>query len=98
MGKADTLLAAMDSNWQHCAPTGARMLEGVLKIKEVPRAITEAKGAVVPGELYCTGRRWRRADDKGDCERKPAKRQRKDANEFLMDPPRARALFDKPSV
>jgi hypothetical protein len=78
------------------------MLEDVLKIEEVLRVIIEAKGAVMPDELYRIGWRWRRAYDKSDCEHKPAKRQRKDANdaspyhpslaatyELLLNPPRA---------
>jgi hypothetical protein len=36
MGKVGALFAAMGEVWQRCAPTGAPMLEGVLKIKEVP--------------------------------------------------------------
>jgi hypothetical protein len=55
------------------------MLENVLMIEEVLRLITEAEGAVVPDELYRTGRRYRRVDAKGDCEHTPAKRQRKEA-------------------
>jgi hypothetical protein len=103
MGKVGTLLAAMGEVWQHCAPTGTRVLENVLKIEEVLKVIIKAEGAVVSGEFYRTGRRYRRVDAKGDCEHKPAKRQRKEAlvaeschpaleakYELLMDPPRAR--------
>jgi hypothetical protein len=54
------------------------MLEDVLKIEKVLRFIIEAEGAVVPDEFYRTGRRCRRVDAKGDCEHKPAKRQRKE--------------------
>jgi hypothetical protein len=39
MGKVGTLLAAMGEVWQHCAPTGARVLENVLKIEEVLKVI-----------------------------------------------------------
>ena len=42
------------------------------------KAITEAKGAVVPDEFYRTGRGHRRADGRGDCTR-PRVRQRKAA-------------------
>ena len=38
---------------------------------------TEAKGGVVPGEFYRTGRRWRRVGSEGDCTRKLRVRQRK---------------------
>ena len=64
---------------------------------------TEAKGGVVPGEFYRTGRWWRRVDDKGDCAQRPSARQRKGtlvakphrqdlatAREALMDPATAR--------
>jgi hypothetical protein len=69
MGQVEALYAAMGEVWQHCAFTSAQMLEGVLKTEEVLRVITEAKSAVVPGEFNRTGRRWRRADAKGNGER-----------------------------
>jgi hypothetical protein len=74
IGQVGTLFATMDEVWQHCALTGARMSEGVLKIEEVLRVIIEAEGSVVPEEFYRTGRRCRRVDAKGDCEHKPAKK------------------------
>jgi|AntAceMinimDraft_5_1070358.scaffolds.fasta_scaffold89292_1 hypothetical protein len=56
----------------------------------------------MPGELYRTGRRYRRADDQGDCKHKLSKRARKDTPEakpfhpsleatykLLVDPARA---------
>ena len=55
------------------------MLKGVLKVEKVLRVIIEAEGAVMPDELYRTGRRCRCVDAKGDCEHKPAKRQPKEA-------------------
>ena len=101
----------MGEVWQHCAKTGARMLKGVLKIEEVLRVIIEAEGAVVPDEFYRTGRRCRRVDAKGDCEHKPAKKQRKEALvakpchptlkatcELLMDAVRAREWLAKPTT
>ena len=54
------------------------MLKGVLKVDKVLRVIIEAEGAVLPDDFYRTGRRCRRVDAKGDCEHKPAKRQRKE--------------------
>jgi hypothetical protein len=85
------------------------MLEGLLKIEEVLRVIIEAEGAVVPGEFYRTGRRYRRVDAKGDCEHKPAKRQCKETllakpchptleatYELLMGPVRTREQLVKP--
>jgi F0F1-type ATP synthase epsilon subunit len=54
------------------------MLEGVLKIEEVLRVIIKAESAVVPDELYRTGRRYRRLNAKGNCEHKKAKRHRKE--------------------
>jgi|AntAceMinimDraft_5_1070358.scaffolds.fasta_scaffold25040_2 hypothetical protein len=111
MGKVGTLFAAMNKVWQLCAPAGARMLENVLKIEEVLRVIIETEGAVVPDEFYRTGRRCRRVDAKGDCEHKPAKKQRKEALvakpchptlkatcELLMDPVRAREWLAKPTT
>jgi hypothetical protein len=58
MGKSSTLLAAVDEVVQHCAPTGARVLEGALKIVGVLKVIIAARGAVVQGEFYRTGRRY----------------------------------------
>jgi len=108
MAKVDTLFAAMNETWLHCAPTGARMLEDVAKIEPVLEVIVAAKGGVVADEFYRTGRRCRRADDKGDCARKPPKRQRKETlvakpchpeleatYELLMDPKRAREGLSK---
>jgi len=75
-----------------------------VKVAPVLGKITKAKGAVVPDEFYRTGWRYRRADDKGGCVRKPGNRQRKAtlvakpynpelaaAYASLMDPTSARA-------
>jgi hypothetical protein len=56
MGKVSTLLMAMGEVWKHCAPTGARMLKGALEIGDVLKVVIAARGAVVPGEFYRTGR------------------------------------------
>jgi NADPH-dependent 2,4-dienoyl-CoA reductase/sulfur reductase-like enzyme len=82
------------------------MLEDVLKIEKVLRFIIEAEGAVVPDELYRTGRRYRRVDAKGDCEHKPAKKEAQGSpfgqtisrypeatHELLIDPVCARELL-----
>jgi hypothetical protein len=108
MAKVDTLFAAMNETWLHCAPTPARMLEDVAKIEPVLEVLVAASGGVGADEFYRTGRRCRRADDKGDCKRKPAKRQHKETLvakpchpelegtcQLLMDSARARAELVK---
>jgi len=75
-----------------------------MEVVRVLDKIIEAKGGVVPDELYRTGRRCRRVDDNGNCTRKPGVRQRKAtlvakpyhpelvaACASLMDPASARA-------
>ena len=42
-----------------------RIAEYIIKIVPVLDKTIKAKGGVVPDELYRTGRRWRRVDDKG---------------------------------
>ena len=48
---------AAHQTWMKCVPTSGRIVEDIVKILPVPGKITEAKGGVVPGEFYRTGRR-----------------------------------------
>jgi len=75
-----------------------------MKVVPVLGKIIEAKGGLVPGEFYRTGRWCRHVEEKVDCTRKPSARQRKAtlvakpyhpelaaAYAPLMDPASARA-------
>ena len=73
LGNVDALWNCMSETWMKCAPTSDRIVK-ILRIVPVLDKIIEAKGGLVPDEFYCTGRRWRRVDDKGDYEQKPSVR------------------------
>ena len=57
LGNADALWTCVAEIWVKCAPTSGRFVEEIVKILPVRDKITEAKGGVVPDELYRTGRR-----------------------------------------
>jgi hypothetical protein len=58
-------------------PTSERIVEDVLALPGVLEKIIAAKGCVVQDQYLRSGRRARRADDKGDCKNKPVSKQRK---------------------
>ena len=111
LGNIGALWNCMAKTCMKCAPTSDRIAEEIMKTEQVLGKIIEAKGGVVPGEFYRTGRRWRRVDDKGDCTRKPGVRQRKGtlaakpyypdleaAYKALIDPATARTGLKKAGV
>ena len=51
-------------------------MEDVLALPSVLERIIAAKGCVVQDQFLRSGRRARRADDKGDCKNKPVSKQR----------------------
>jgi hypothetical protein len=75
---------------------------GALKIEDVMKVVIAAHGAVVPGEFYRTGRRYRRANGRGDSkhkdtnEAKPFHPSLEATCELPMDPARARGQLVKP--
>ena len=91
----------MERVWQ-VAPTSERIVEDISCFHEVVKKIIEAQGCVVPDEFLRTGRRARRADDKGVCKVKPRKRQRKETNQKIQDvhpdAVEARATFTSASL
>ena len=57
-------------------PTSERIVEDILALPGVLERIIAAKGCVVQDQFLRSGRRARRADDKGDCKNKPVSKQR----------------------
>lgn len=55
LGNVDALWTCMAETWMKCAPTSGRFVEDILKVLPVLDKVTEARGAVVPGEFYRTG-------------------------------------------
>ena len=61
--------------WQ-MAPSSDRIMQDIQALPMVLDKIIAAKGCVVQDEYLRSGRRFRRADDKGDCKLKPRLSQR----------------------
>eukprot|EP00732_Lithocolla_globosa_P000603 Lithocolla_globosa_v1_NODE_207_length_5169_cov_7.885329.p3 type:complete len:201 gc:universal NODE_207_length_5169_cov_7.885329:2147-2749(+) len=64
-------------------PTSERIIEDIMALPMILQKIIEHNGCVVQDEYLRHGRRFRRADDKGDTKHKPRKRQRKETNTTL---------------
>jgi hypothetical protein len=83
MGTPKQVWSSLERVWQ-VAPTSAQIVEDVMALPRVLQKIIDAKGCVVPDEFLRSGRRGRRADDKGDCDAKVRKRQRKATHTDLI--------------
>jgi len=76
MGTPSAVWSTMCRCWQ-MEPTSDRIVEDVTAFERTLDVLIKAEGCVVPDEFLRTGRRARRADDKGDCVHKPRASQRK---------------------
>ena len=75
MGTPAQVWSTMTRCWQ-VEPTSDRIVEDIRALPEVLERIIAAKGCVVQDQFLRSGRRARRADDKGDCKNKPVSKQR----------------------
>jgi hypothetical protein len=75
MGTPAQVWSTMTRCWQ-VEPTSDRIVEDILALPGVLERIIAAKGCVVQDQFLRSGRRARRADDKGDCKNKPVSKQR----------------------
>eukprot|EP00732_Lithocolla_globosa_P000473 Lithocolla_globosa_v1_NODE_141_length_5757_cov_121.254121.p2 type:complete len:335 gc:universal NODE_141_length_5757_cov_121.254121:3013-2009(-) len=96
MGTPQEVESTMFRCWT-LEPRSERIVEDILGLPRVLDKIIENDGCVVPDEFLRTGRRQRRADDKGDLQNKPIARQRKSTNNKTVlchpDAVEARDLF-----
>ena len=97
MGSPDQVWSSLELVL-HVAPTPAQIVADVMALPRVLDKIIEAEGAVVPDLFLRSGRRVRRADDKGDCDTKVRKRQRKSTHSNLPLHPDCQAAVDMLSV
>jgi hypothetical protein len=70
MGTPNEVWSTMERFWT-IEPTSERIVEDISALLRLLCRIFEAEGCVVADLFFRNGRRHRRADDKGDCERKP---------------------------
>ena len=70
-------------------PSSARIIEDISNLSGVLEKIIDAKGCVVQDIALRTGRRYRRADNSGDCKSKPRKSARKNTLELPLCHPDA---------
>lgn len=77
MGTPAEVMDTMQKCWS-LAPTSEQIVADVLALPEVLRKIIDARGCVVKDLDLRSGRRYIRADGKGDLMRKPRTRQQKD--------------------
>ena len=77
MGTPAEVWSTIERCWT-VEPTSERIVEDIYHLPIVLDKIIEAGGCVVQDEFLRTGRRHRRADDKGDCKIKPRRSSRKE--------------------
>ena len=75
MGTPNEVWRTMERCWE-IEPTIERIVDDISALLHVLSRIINAEGCVVPDLFFRNGRRHRRADDMGDCERKPCVKQR----------------------
>lgn len=75
MGTPEEVWSTLSRCWE-VEPTPKRIVEDISHLPVVLDKIIQAGGCVIQDEFLRTGRRHRRADDKGDCKRKPRRSQR----------------------
>ncbi|KAJ1385737.1 hypothetical protein B484DRAFT_461248, partial [Ochromonadaceae sp. CCMP2298] len=76
MGLPEQVWSTMVRCWE-VSPTSERIVEDIMDLDRVLKIVSENKGCVVHNQAFRNGRRYRRANDKGDCLHKPRQRQRK---------------------
>lgn len=94
MGTPSEMWRTMERVWE-IEPTSERIVEDILAYPMVLERIIAAKGCVVKDEFLRTGRRARRADDKGDCKHKPRAKQRKVTLRFPPIHPDCKGAYDE---
>lgn len=77
MGTPTQVWSTMTRCWT-VAPSSERIIEDISKFPLVLQKIVEAKGCIVHDENLRSGKRYVRVDKRGDCKRKPRRRQRKE--------------------
>ena len=75
MGTPKEVWSTIERCWE-VEPTSERIIEDIMALRQVLEKIVAADGCVVSDLFLRNGRRHRRADDKGDCDRKPCRKQR----------------------
>lgn len=81
LGTPNALWSTMSRVWQY-APTSDQICEDILGLPRVLKRIIEVEGCIVTDESTRSGRRARRADDKGDLTSRKRRRQRKETNVY----------------
>ncbi len=76
------------------APSSERMVEDISNFSLVLAKIVEAKGCILHDEYLRSGKRYIRTNNKGECKRKPRRRQRKENSiSFHVHPDALEARF-----
>jgi hypothetical protein len=75
MGTPNEIWSTMERCWE-VEPTSERIIEDILALPQILEKIIAANGCVVHDLFLRNSRRHRRADGKGDCDRKPCRKQR----------------------
>jgi hypothetical protein len=76
MGTPKEVWSTLERCWT-IAPTSERIVQDIMKLPDILKKIIECNGCVVQDLNFRTGRRYRRADDSGDCKTKPRLSSRK---------------------